>query len=221
MPARARRRRPRPVSWLPGGTRPASCTRRSDVTTWRRFALQSGMRSTSRCLLRDELTTEVVSSVGGKHQERLRSGFAFFLSDAAVRGRRTAKSPSSGRISGSKRWQEVGRSRRSPRSAGASCAPTARLGRLTFGSGSRHLRSRPPKHARCSSRSSDELEEADVEGHRSYLLAGTPLSRTLEPSLRLLPEYDVYVMGFPRARHPDSRCRQRADRRAWTRPLRS
>src|SRR5438876_8939721 len=34
-----------------------------------------------RCLLREELAAEVVSSVGGKHQERLRAGFAFFLGE--------------------------------------------------------------------------------------------------------------------------------------------
>ena len=34
-----------------------------------------------RCLLRDELTEEVVRRVGGAARERLRSGFAFFLGE--------------------------------------------------------------------------------------------------------------------------------------------
>jgi hypothetical protein len=42
----------------------------------------------------------------------------------------------------------------------------------------------------------DKLEEIDVEGHRACVLAGDTAFPPLEPSLRLLPEYDVYVMGF-------------------------
>ena len=42
----------------------------------------------------------------------------------------------------------------------------------------------------------DELEEVDVEGRRAYVLAGDTGFLPLQPSLRLLPEYDVYVMGF-------------------------
>jgi hypothetical protein len=41
-----------------------------------------------------------------------------------------------------------------------------------------------------------ELEEIEVEGHRAYVLAGDTAFPPLEPSLRLLPEYDVYIMGF-------------------------
>ena len=42
----------------------------------------------------------------------------------------------------------------------------------------------------------DELEEIDVEGHRAFVLAGDTAFPPLEPTLRLLPEYDVYIMGF-------------------------
>jgi hypothetical protein len=52
----------------------------------------------------------------------------------------------------------------------------------------------------------DELEEIDVEGHRTYGLAGNTAFPSLEPSLRLLPEYDVFIMGFREREHlvPDA-----------------
>ena len=42
----------------------------------------------------------------------------------------------------------------------------------------------------------DELEEIDVEGRRAHVLAGDTAFPAQQPSLRLLPEYDVYIMGF-------------------------
>jgi winged helix DNA-binding protein len=44
-----------------------------------------------RCLLRDEIADEVVSRVGGAHEERLRSGFAFFLAELCQGPPRGAK----------------------------------------------------------------------------------------------------------------------------------
>jgi hypothetical protein len=41
----------------------------------------------------------------------------------------------------------------------------------------------------------DELEAVDVEGHEAHVLAGDTAFFE-EHTLRLLPEYDVYVMGF-------------------------
>ena len=41
-----------------------------------------------------------------------------------------------------------------------------------------------------------ELEEIDVDGRRSFDLAGDRSFPTSSPRLRLLPEYDVFVMGF-------------------------
>jgi uncharacterized protein YcaQ len=47
----------------------------------------------------------------------------------------------------------------------------------------------------------DELEEIDVEGRRAYVLAGDTVFPSSQPSLRLLPEYDVYIMGFREREH--------------------
>src|SRR2546423_7635025 len=46
-----------------------------------------------------------------------------------------------------------------------------------------------------------ELDEIDVEGHLAYVLAGDTVFPRLESSVRLLPEYDVYVMGFRERDH--------------------
>lgn len=42
----------------------------------------------------------------------------------------------------------------------------------------------------------DELEILDVEGRTAFVLAGDTDFPQPEASVRLLPEYDVYVMGF-------------------------
>jgi hypothetical protein len=42
----------------------------------------------------------------------------------------------------------------------------------------------------------DELEGVDVEGRRAFVLAGDTTFPDVPSSLRLLSEYDVYVMGF-------------------------
>src|SRR4029079_9130506 len=42
----------------------------------------------------------------------------------------------------------------------------------------------------------DEIQEVDVEGRRAYVLAGDTTFADALGSVRLLPEYDLYVMGF-------------------------
>jgi hypothetical protein len=46
-----------------------------------------------------------------------------------------------------------------------------------------------------------DLDEVDVEGRRAFVLAGDADYPEAEPSVRLLPEYDVYVMGFREREH--------------------
>jgi hypothetical protein len=41
-----------------------------------------------------------------------------------------------------------------------------------------------------------DLEEIDVEGHTAWVLRGDSRFAASSQSVRLLPEYDVYVMGF-------------------------
>jgi hypothetical protein len=42
----------------------------------------------------------------------------------------------------------------------------------------------------------DEIEEVDIEGRRAYVLAGDTTFPDSLGTVRLLPEYDLYVMGF-------------------------
>ncbi len=150
----------------------------------------------SRCLLRDELAAEVVSSVGGKHQERLRSGFAFFLADLCQGPPRGAKVTFVRPDQWIEGWQEVGEEQ--------ALAEVCRRYLRTYGPArpgdfrewfSAQAFKAPQARALFDSLG-DELEEVDVEGRRAYVLAGDTAFPALEPSVRLLPEYDVYIMGF-------------------------
>jgi hypothetical protein len=58
----------------------------------------------------------------------------------------------------------------------------------------------------------DEIREISIEGHRAYVLSGDTRFPTAAPSVRLLPEYDAYVMGFRERAHlvPESLRKQLA-----------
>ncbi|HEX6664426.1 MAG TPA: winged helix DNA-binding domain-containing protein [Gaiellaceae bacterium] len=139
-----------------------------------------------RALLRDELATAVIERVGTKHEGRLRSGFAFFT-DALVQGppqgtRITLARPDQW-IDG---WPEVVEERAAQREV---------LRRFLWAYGP----ARPADfRAWFGNLSFDdvEVEEVDVEGRSAFVLAGDADFPGPERSVRLLPEYDVYVMGF-------------------------
>ena len=71
-----------------------------------------------RCLLRDELADAVVEARGADARARLRSGFAFFLSDLCQGPPQGRGSRSCGRTSGSQAGQRWTSARRCGRSAG-------------------------------------------------------------------------------------------------------
>jgi winged helix DNA-binding protein len=138
-----------------------------------------------RALLRDELATDVVRRLGKKHEGRLRSGFAFFT-DALVQG-----PPQGSRITLARPdqwidgWHEAdGR---------AAQRDVLRRFLWTYG---------PARPADFRAWFGDlpfddlEVEEVDVEGRSALVLAGDAEFPKPERSVRLLPEYDVYVMGF-------------------------
>ena len=151
-----------------------------------------------RCLLREELAEAVVKRVGAKARERLRSGFAFFLADLCQgppRGARITLARPDQWIAG---WQEVDEDealrdvcRRFLRTYGPS-----RPAELCQWLASAAFK--VPDARRLFDDLGAELDEVDVEGRRCFVLAGDssfpPL--TSSPLVRLLPEYDVYVMGF-------------------------
>ena len=148
-----------------------------------------------RCLLREELVDEVVRRVGPTPRERLRSGFAFFLGDVCQgppRGQKVTFVRPDHWIDD---WRDVDADealRTVCRRFVATYGPTRpRDFREWFGGGL------TPANARALFESLDSgLDEVDVEGHAAFVLAGDVTFPQPLPSLRLLPEYDVYVMGF-------------------------
>jgi DNA glycosylase AlkZ-like len=150
-----------------------------------------------RCLLRDELADEVVKRVGGAARERLRSGFAFFIGDLCQgppQGSRITLARPDQWIEG---WQDVTDEdealrevcRRFLRTYGparpadfrewfASAALTAADARKLFES------------------LGADLEEIGVDARRCFVLAGDRSFPVPSSQVRLLPEYDAYVMGF-------------------------
>jgi hypothetical protein len=148
-----------------------------------------------KCLLRDELTAEVVKRVGPGPEQRLRSGFAFFLAELCQGPPQGAKVTFVRPDQWIDGWQEmdeklalVDACRRYLHTYGP-----ARPGDLREW----FSRALGAAEARALFESfGDELEEVDIEGHRAYVLAGDTVFPAARPSLRLLPEYDVYIMGF-------------------------
>jgi hypothetical protein len=138
-----------------------------------------------RALLRDELAAEVIQRVGKKHEARLRSGFAFFT-DQLVQGPPQGNKITLARpdqwIEG---WQAVDED--------AALREVLRRYLWAYG---------PARPADFRAWFGDvpfdmlDVEEVDVEGHRAFVLAGDTDFPAPQASVRLLPEYDVYVMGF-------------------------
>jgi hypothetical protein len=141
-------------------------------------------------LLREELATEVVRRVGTKHEGRLRSGFAFFLSELVQgppQGNRITLARPEEWVDG---WRDVDEDealREVVRRFLWAYGPARPLDfRSWFGPAEFDV---------------VDVEEVDVEGHRAYVLAGDTEFPEAKKSVRLLPEYDVYVMGFRERDH--------------------
>jgi uncharacterized protein YcaQ len=154
-----------------------------------------------RCMLRDELTEEVVKRVGAKAESRLRSGFAFFLDELCQgppQGARVTFARPDQWIEG---WQEAVEQeavldvcRRYVHAYGP-----VRPGDFRQWFSAREFDA--PRVQALFDSLGDELEEIGVEGHHAYVLAGDTAFPAPRPSLRLLPEYDVYIMGFREREH--------------------
>jgi hypothetical protein len=139
-----------------------------------------------RCLLRDELASEVIRRVGKKHEGRLRSGFAFFtdeLCQGPPQGSKITLARPDQWIEG---WREVDEQD----------ALREAVRRFLYAYGP----ARPADFRAWFGRDAGfdlvDVEEVDVEGHRAFVLAGDSDFPEPPASVRLLPEYDVYVMGF-------------------------
>jgi hypothetical protein len=150
-----------------------------------------------RCLLREELAEEVVKLVGPAPRERLRSGFAFFL------GELCQGPPQGSRITLARPDQWIDGWRRVDDEAAALREVCRRFLR-TYGPArpaefSEWLGSAAFKVAQARALFDElapELEEIGIEGRSSFVLAGDRSFPEAGRQVRLLPEYDVYVMGF-------------------------
>jgi DNA glycosylase AlkZ-like len=148
-----------------------------------------------------EIAEEVAKRVGPKPRQRLLSGFGFFLDQLCQgppQGTKVTFARPDQWIDG---WREMDEQdallevcRRYLRAYGP-----ARPTDFQEWIGGRAFR---PAHSRAVFDTlGDELEEIDVEGHRAHVLAGDTTFPSLKPAVRLLPEYDVYVMGFREREH--------------------
>lgn len=153
-----------------------------------------------RCLLRDELVDEVVKQVGPGPRERLRSGFAFFL------GELCQGPPQGSRITLVRPDQWI---------AGPENVPDERDALREICR--RFLRAYGPARpadfsgwvSSSAFKAADartvfaelDVEEVDVEGHRCFALVGDTSFPEPVGCVSLLPEYDVYVMGFRERAH--------------------
>lgn len=152
-----------------------------------------------RRLLREELADVVASGVSGVPREKLVSGWGFYLGDAAEDDRLCFGPPQGQKVTFVHPRDWLGRQpsfepqdalREVARRYLAAYGPaTHREFRQWFSS-----RSFRPADARALF---DELElvQVDVEGRKAFLLEDEEPAPPAS-SVRLLPEYDVYVMGF-------------------------
>jgi hypothetical protein len=167
-----------------------------------------------RCLLREDLAAEVVQRIGPKARSRLLSGFNFFGGADLCQG-----PPQGNKITLTRpdqwlaRWEEPDEQealrevcRRYLRAYGP-----ARPSDFREWIGGRAFK---PADARALFESlGTELEEIDVEGSTSFVVSGDSDFPEARPCVRLLPEYDVYVMGFREREHlVPSRVREQVGR---------
>jgi hypothetical protein len=140
-----------------------------------------------RCLLREELAAGVVKRIGPRVGGRLLSGFAFFggaeLCQGPPQGNKITLARPDQWVAG---WRAVDEQE--------ALREVLRRFLHTYGP------ARPADFREWFGSDSSfdlvDLEEVDVEGHRAFVLAGDTEFPEGQKSIRLLPEYDVYVMGF-------------------------
>jgi hypothetical protein len=150
-----------------------------------------------RCLLRDELADEVVKRVGAAPRDRLSSGFAFFISDLCQgppQGSRITLARPDQWVKG---WREVSDEREALREVCRRFLRTygpARPVDFCAWFASSGLKAREAQ-ALFESLGTD-VEQLEVDGQPCFVLAGDRSFPVATRHVRLLPEYDVYVMGF-------------------------
>jgi hypothetical protein len=155
-----------------------------------------------RCLTREELVEAVTPKVSGWAREHIGSGWGTVLGPAALNGTLVHGPPQGARVTFVRPDQWLGEQREwEPRAALAEVlrrylaafGPATHRDFAAWISGS-HLKAKDAKELLDSI--ADELEEVEVEGRAAWLLAGRERRAPAIEGVRLLPEYDAYVMGF-------------------------
>jgi hypothetical protein len=144
-----------------------------------------------RPLLREDLASAVVEHVGSKHEGRLRSGFAFFTSELCQgppQGNKITLARPDQWLSS---WQEVAE-REALREV---------VRRFLYAYGPALPQDFREWFRADVSFDDLALDEVDVEGRRAFVLTGDTEFPDRGEVVRLLPEYDVYVMGFREREH--------------------
>jgi len=154
-----------------------------------------------RCLTREEIAGEVVRRVGPEPGARLRSGFGFFLGDLCQGPPRGSKVTFVRPDQWVEGWGEPDgpagirdACRRFLHTCGPSRPSEFRewfMPRLLSVGAARAI----------FDSLEDELEEVDVEGRRAWVLRGDSAFPEPAPLVRLVPEYDAYVLGFREREH--------------------
>jgi hypothetical protein len=150
-----------------------------------------------RCLLREELAEEVVARVGPAPSARLRSGFAFFLGELCQgppQGSRITLARPDQWIDG---WREITDEREALREVCRRFLRTYGPARPAdfsewFGTAAFKVAEARALFDELGA----DLEAIDVAGRSCFVVAGDRSFPAPSSRLRLLPEYDVYVMGF-------------------------
>jgi Winged helix DNA-binding domain len=147
-------------------------------------AIDSALRG--RRLLREELADAVADAVGSAPREKLASGWGYYLGDAATAGILCFGPPEGQKVTFVHTEDWLGPQRAwEPREA---LREIARRYASAYGpAGHRQFREWFTSRSFTAALAQQVFEEIDA-----------PEPRTVEPatSVRLLPEYDVYVMGF-------------------------
>jgi Winged helix DNA-binding domain len=156
-------------------------------------ALQAAFRDAAGAepLTREQLADEVLRRVGRKHEGRLRSGFAFFIGELCQgppKGNKITLVRPDKWIGNWKRVKREDALREILRRFLEAYGPTSPTDfRSWFGADAPF--------------DLVDVEEVDIEGSAAFVLAGDTEFPEPEKSVRLLPEYDVYVMGFRERDH--------------------
>lgn len=158
-----------------------------------------------RCLLREELADEVARRVGPGLRERMVSGWGYVLGDAALAGLLCHGPPRGAKVTFVRPDQWLGAS--SEVEPAEALREVCRRYLAAYGPATHTAFSewfghfKPAEARRLLESLGDELEPVDVEGKQVWRLRGDDAQTAGRASVRLLPEYDCYVMGFREREH--------------------